>query len=401
MNLFKIAFKNIQFRPLNTSLSLILLSFGVGIISLLLLLEVQLREEFDRNIKDIDLVLGAKGSPLQLILANVYHIDAPTGNIKLKEAKRVMRHPYIKEAIPLAYGDNYDRFRIVGTEHNYPAHYGAEVKEGKLWSGKFEATIGEDVAQKTGLKIGDEFYSAHGLSDSADIHDDKAFTVVGIFETSNSVIDQLILTEIASIWGVHEDHDGNHEEEKSLEEMEDEQEITAVLLKKKNPLAIITLPSFIKETNMQIALPSVEINRLNENFGIGMSTLRWVAILIMIISFISVFISLYNSLKQRKYELALMRSMGGGKARLFSMLLLEGLIMVILGIALGLILSRVALLLLSGALESQFHYDISNAGLLINELKLILITIFVGILASLLPALQAVRIDISKTLSDA
>jgi putative ABC transport system permease protein len=401
MNLFKIAFKNIQFRPLNTSLSLILLSFGVGIISLLLLLEVQLREEFDRNIKDIDLVLGAKGSPLQLILANVYHIDAPTGNINLKEAKRVMRHPYIKEAIPLAYGDNYDRFRIVGTEHNYPAHYGAEVKDGKLWSGKFETTIGADVAQKTGLKIGDEFYSAHGLSDNADVHDDKAFTVVGIFEKSNSVIDQLILTEIASIWGVHEDHDGDHEGEKSLEEMEDEREITAVLLKKKNPLAIITLPSFIKETNMQIALPSVEINRLNENFGIGMSTLRWVAILIMIISFISVFISLYNSLKQRKYELALMRSMGGGKGRLFSMLLLEGLIMVILGIALGLILSRVALLLLSSALESQFHYDISNAGLLVNEVKLILITIFVGILASLLPAIQAVRIDISKTLSDA
>ncbi len=401
MNLFKIAFKNIQFRPLNTSLSLILLSFGVGIISLLLLLEVQLREEFDRNIKDIDLVLGAKGSPLQLILANVYHIDAPTGNINLKEAKRVMRHPYIKEAIPLAYGDNYDRFRIVGTEHNYPAHYGAEVKEGELWSGKFETTIGADVAQKTGLKIGDEFFSAHGLSDNADIHDDKAFVVVGIFEKSNSVIDQLILTEIASIWGVHENHDGEDSEEKSAEEVADEREITAVLLKKKNPLAIITLPSFIKETNMQIALPSVEINRLNENFGIGMSTLRWVAILIMIISFISVFISLYNSLKQRKYELALMRSMGGGKGRLFSMLLLEGMIMVLLGTALGLLLSRIALLFLSGALENQFHYDISNAGLLFNEVKLILITIFVGILASLLPAIQAVRIDISKTLSDA
>jgi len=399
MNLFKIAFKNILFRPLNTSLSLILLSFGVGIISLLLLLEVQLREEFDRNIKDIDLVLGAKGSPLQLILANVYHIDAPTGNINLKEAQRVMRHPYIKEAIPLAYGDNYNRFRIVGTEHNYPAHYGVELKEGKLWSAKFEATIGADVAKNTGLKIGDQFYSAHGLTDNADIHTDKAFTVVGIFENSNSVIDQLILTEISSIWGVHEEHDEAHADGEEHEEPE--REITAVLLKKKNPLAIITLPSFIKETNMQIALPSVEINRLNENFGIGMSTLKWVAILIMIISFISVFISLYNSLKQRKYELALMRSMGGRKGKLFAMLLLEGSIMVIIGIFLGLILSRIALLILSGALENQFHYDISNAGLLINEVKLILITIFVGVLASLLPAIQAVRIDISKTLSDA
>jgi putative ABC transport system permease protein len=107
MNLFRIAWRNIAHKPLNTALSLILLAFGVGIISLLLLLESSLQKEFDRNIKDIDMVLGAKGSPLQLILANVYHIDAPTGNISRAEAQRVMKHPYIDKAIPLAYGDNY------------------------------------------------------------------------------------------------------------------------------------------------------------------------------------------------------------------------------------------------------------------------------------------------------
>lgn len=394
MNLFKIAFKNIISKPLSTALSLALLAFGVGMISILMLLEVQLKEEFDRNIKDIDLVLGAKGSPLQLILANVYHIDAPTGNIKLSDAKKVMKNPLIKSAIPLAYGDNFMSYRIVGTEYSYPEHYEVDLESGKMWEEKYEATIGSKVAKESGLKIGDEFFSAHGLTDQTDIHTNKAFKVVGIFKQSNSVIDQLILTNIPSIWGIHEDVE--HAEGDAPDE-----EITAVLLKKRTPMAVVTLPNMIKDTNMQLALPSIEINRLNQNFGIGMETIRWVAILIMLLSFASVFISLYNSLRERKYELALMRSMGAKAKSLFTLILIEGLLMIGIGIILGLVGSRVGLIVLSTGLENQFHFDIFEGGLLIDELWLILITIFVGILASLLPAIEAVTINISKTLSDA
>ena len=112
----RLAHRNVMDRPLESGLSVLLLAFGVGIISLMLLMQRSLTEDLDRNIKDIDLVLGAKGSPLQSILANVYHVDVPTGNIPLAEARKVMRHPYIESSIPLAYGDNYELFRIVGTE---------------------------------------------------------------------------------------------------------------------------------------------------------------------------------------------------------------------------------------------------------------------------------------------
>lgn len=396
MNLIKIAWKNIVQKPLNTSLSLVLLSFGVGIISLLLLLEAQLQDQFDKNIKDIDMVLAAKGSPLQIILANVYQIDAPTGNIKYAEARRVMKHPYIEEAIPLAYGDNYEMFRIVGTEESYVKHYGAELDEGRLWSEPFEVTIGANVAKTLGLKIGDTFHSAHGLKDETDVHTNQTFKVVGVFDANGTVVDQLILTGIESIWAVHAHADG--EEVDPNDRPEDE--ITAVLLKKKNPLALITLPNFIRDTNMQLALPSIEINRLTQNFGIGIATLRGIAVLIMLISFVSVFISLYNSLKDRKYELALMRTMGGTRATLFTLILLEGLLMVTGGILIGLAISRLGLLLLSNVMESQFHYSVSNMGVLSSELILALITIFVGILASFLPAWKAVHMDISKTLAD-
>ncbi len=393
MNLLKIARRNIASKPLNTFLSLVLLAFGVGIISLLLLLEVSLQEKFDRNIKDIDMVLGAKGSPLQLILANVYHVDAPTGNISRAEAEKVARHPYIEDAIPLAYGDNFRGYRIVGTEHKYHEHYGVELNQGRLFEGTFEATVGAKVAEETGLKIGDTFYSAHGLTDETDVHKNHAFTVVGIYAESGSVIDQLLLTPMSSIWGVH----ANVEEETG-EKPDDE--ITAMLLKKKNPLAVMMIPKLLEDSNMQIALPSIEINRLTQNFGIGMDTVEAIAILIMALSFISVFISLYNSMRERKYELALMRTMGATRGSLFTLIILEGLVMTISGMLIGLLLSRVGMTVLANVMESEFRYDLGDLGVLASEWQLLGITIFVGVLASLLPALSAVRLDISKTLAD-
>ena len=169
-------------KPLQTALSTILLAFGIGMVSLMLLSEKQIKDQFERNIKDIDLVLGAKGSPLQLILANVYHIDAPTGNIDLEAAMEVTKHPYVESGIPLAYGDNYMGYRIVGTEHSYPQHYSAKISEGKMWSEIYEVTVGAVAAEKIGLSIGDTFYSAHGLTDGTDIHDNVEFKVVGILK---------------------------------------------------------------------------------------------------------------------------------------------------------------------------------------------------------------------------
>jgi putative ABC transport system permease protein len=386
MKAARLARRNVLHRPLETGLSVLLLSFGVGIISLMLLMQRSLTEDLDRNIKDIDLVLGAKGSPLQLILANVYHVDVPTGNIPLADAQKVMRHPYIEEAIPLAYGDNYELFRIVGTEASYPAHYNAEIASGKMFDAPFEVVLGHEVAAATGLELGDTFYSAHGLTDGTDVHRDKAYTVVGTFARTGAVIDQLILTPIASVWGVHED-------------IEDaDEEITAVLLKKKNPLAILTLPNLLRDTPMQVALPAIEMNRLTQQFGIGLKTLRAVALLIMGLSFISVFIALYASLRDRRYELALLRTMGAPPKRLFALVLFEGLWMTVAGIVAGLLLSRLGVVALGQVLADRFHYDVTQLAPVQGEFVLVAAALLVGALAAGIPARSALRIDISNTL---
>ena len=386
------AWRNLRAKPLQTALSLALLAFGVGMVSLMLLTEKQVNDAFERNIKDIDLVLGAKGSPLQLILANVYHIDAPTGNILLSEAQKVVRHPYIESGIPLAYGDNHEGYRIVGTEHSYAAHYGVEVAQGKLWEAPFEATLGSKVAQALELTLGDTFYSAHGLTDQTDIHKDKVFTVVGILEPSQSVVDQLILTPMQSIWDVHlkEGEVGNPSA----------REITAMLLKKRNPLAVLTIPNTLRESNMQVALPAIEVNRMTQQFGLGTAALRAIAMLIMALSFASIFISVLDNIRSRRHELALMRTMGGTPRTLYLLLLQEGGLLSLVGTGLGLLLSRMGLWTLSNVVEQQFHYELAEMALLPSEWMLAAAAIGVGLLASAVPARGSLRLDISQTLRE-
>jgi len=156
----------------------------------------------------------------------------------------------------------------------------------------------------------------------------------------------------------------------------------------------------VKNTNMQLALPAIEINRLNENFGIGMSVVKAVAILIMIISFLSVFISLFNALRERQYELAILRTLGGRRIQLFILILLEGLFMVVLGLIIGLVLSRVGIILVSDMAKDSFHDEFNAMIFLPQEYYLVGITLGLGVVASLLPALRAFFMDISKTLSN-
>ena len=428
MNIFQLSWKNLSVKPLSTLLSLLLLSLGVGIISLLLLLNQQLEEQFNKNIRGIDMVVGAKGSPLQLILASVYHVDYPTGNVSKAAVDSLVRNPLIDWHIPLAYGDNVESFRIVGTTADYPKHYEVELGEGKLWEKDLETTIGFRVAEELGLKVGDTFFSSHGLTSSSDVHDNMTFVVVGIFEPSNTVVDQLVLCSVSSIWAVHdyeggdpeegqnqeeeheqekeeghEDHEEDHEshaEEKRGEE-EEGKELTSVLVGFRSPLAMVTLPRMVNQkTSMQAALPAIEINRLWSLMGIGINTLRGIALSIILISGISVFISLYNSLKERKYELALMRSLGASRAKIFGLILLEGLLLSVLGFLIGILLSRVGLFLLSRLVASDYHYDIDQASLLPSEGILFLGTIGIGILAAAIPALKAFFLNISQTLAE-
>lgn len=399
----KLAWKNIWFKPLNTVLSVVLLSSSVAIITTLILVEKQFEEKFSSNIEDVDLVLGAQGSPLQLILSSVYQVDAPTGNINYDSAKVWMNNPYVEKAIPLAFGDNYRGYKILGTTHDYLTKYNAILAEGKLFEKNFEVVVGSEIAQKMSLKIGDEFFGSHGDAAEGDVHDEYAYKIVGITKPTGKVVDNLILCTIPSVWQMHHHHEGDDHEKSELSLDEPNMEITAVLLKIRNQMAKLTWQRVIPQnTKMQAVSPAFEVNRLFGLFGIGVTALQYLAYGIMLISGISIFIALFNTLKERKSEFALMRVNGAGRFQLLKVVMIESLLLCVVGFVFGTILGRVALSFLSNSSEADFKMSFNPYEFLWEkEGTLFLLTIFVGFIAALIPAIKAYNLNISKTLANA
>lgn len=211
LTILKISLAKLLHKPFSSALSILLFAIGVGLISLIIKTETFLNRQYTTNMAGIDLVVGAKGSPLQLILSSVLHIDAPTGNISLDEVKKVQNNPLVKQTIPIALGDSHKGFRIVGTHSNYLQLYACEFSAGRAFTKPLDAVIGANVAEKTGLKIGDTFTGVHGFMEEGHRHDDFLYTVNGVLKKSGNVTNNLILTPVESIWMVHS-HKHNHKE---------------------------------------------------------------------------------------------------------------------------------------------------------------------------------------------
>lgn len=454
MNLFSLSWKNLRAKPLDTALCLLLFALGAGLISLMLLASAQVRDRLERNLNGVNLVVGAKGSRLQMVLSSVYHIDRPTGNMPLADAQNISRIKsgmvkLVQKVIPQALGDNYKSFRIVGTTPDYPALYKAEIEQGNLWKMDMEATIGADVAEKTGLKVGARFYGSHGIEEETDstgaptdtsTHRAIPYVVTGILKRTGSVMDQLILTNVSSVWNIHEhaavpdttSHTGHdslahanahrnaHTWEDLMRVPAEGRELTTCIvvypitkrvdgetgdtLREASTMAdfILTskiLPEYYKE--LGYANPTRETVYLLENIGLGLNILYWLAAVFILVSGLSVFISLYNSLKERRYEIALMRVMGASAGRVFVLVLLEGLMLSVLGCLLGLLLSHGGMAILSSALQNTYRYKFNGfLYFLPEEGYLVVGALAVGFLASLLPAVQAYRTRLSTTLAN-
>ena len=257
--------------------------------------------------------------------------------------------------------------------------------------------VGSKVYQKLKINLGDELISSHGLRESGESHDDESFKVVGLLKPSNSVIDQLIITSPQSVWNIHETHD--HDEEGEHEH--DDREITAMLIKFKSPMNIIQFPRQINEnTNLQAAVPSYEISRLFKLFGFGIETLSYLAYIIIIVSGFSLFINLFNSMNERKYEMALIRTLGASRFQLSIMIIFESLILTILGFILGLLFSRFGVMFVSSLMEESLNYNLNSFKILIEEYWLLVMSVLIGLISSLIPVIRVYKMNISKILAD-
>ena len=397
MKTIAFAWRYLWSRPLAAALNLLLLSLGLASITFLLLVSHQLSNAFERDLAGIDVVVGAKGSPMQLILSGVFHLDVPTGNVPLAAIQALETHPQVAKVIPISIGDSFRGYRIVGTTGEYLKHYGVKVQQGAMWTQPMQTVIGAQVARQTGLKVGDRFAGTHGLGGGGDVHEKTPYTVVGILASSGTVLDRLLLTATESVWKVHETDTALDEEDQKI--LEEEREVTLALIQYKTPLAAVTFPRFINTTTeMQAAAPALEITRLLSMVGIGTDVLRAFAGVLLLTAGLSVFIALWSAVRERRADLALLRMLGAPPRKIAGLLLTEALWLALLATVLGVLAGQGVTALMAWALQLEQSVLIGALSWPVELLVVPVLAFGVALLSSALPAWEAYRVSVFELL---
>ena len=397
MKMLAIAWRYLVARPLAAGLNLLLLTLGLGSITFLLLVSTQLDRAFERDLAGIDVVVGAKGSPMQLILAGVFHIDVPPGNIALADVRELEKDERIARLIPISLGDTFRGFRIVGTTPAYADHYGARLASGTLWSAPMQAVVGSQVAARTGLAVGNSFIGTHGLGATGHEHGDNPYQVTGILAPCGCVLDRLVLTATESVWEVHEQATAVDEEDRKL--LEAEREITMALITYRSPMAAVSFPRFVNTTtDMQAAAPAVEVTRLLRMVGVGTDVLRGFGAVLLLTAGLSVFIALWNAVRERLADLAMLRMLGAPPARVAGLVVCEAWLLAALAIVLGLAAGHGLAQLAGLWLQSERSLALTGWIWLDAEWWVVGSGLLVATLAALLPALGAYRLDVTTLL---
>ena len=420
---------SLKSRLSSTILAVLLTTFGISISIILVQFENHVKTRLNNDGKKIDIVVGAKGSPLQIVLSSIYHIDLPTGNIPYSSLKTISEDPLVDKVIPLALGDNWKNNRIVGTTYEYLEHYSAKLDKGRSWQKEFEVVAGSSVK----INLNQEISGSHGLVESNNRHDHGKYRVVGILKPTGTVLDRLLLTSLTSVLQIHgqdiEDNEKNHHEHDKHEHEKHEHdkhehktdnhdhnseqksnsvnnnqdfiepEITSLLITTKSPIANINLPRSInKQTQLQAANPAFEITRLSAMLGIGSKSFKLLSIIIMLIAVLSIFTGLASNFENRLRDLAILRAIGYSKTRVFKIISLEGIIIVIFGIIIGLCSSFLVFNLLVDIIaplnnsNAKFNFSI--------DIVIIICLVFLaGLFAAFFPAYKGSKVSVAKQLT--
>ena len=384
-------------RPLAAALNLLLLSLGLASITLVLLVNHQIQQAFARDLAGIDVVVGAKGSPLQLILSGVFQIDTPTGNVPLADVQTLQANPQVAKLIPISMGDSFKGYRIIGTTPDYLSHYAGVMASGALWQAPMQAVLGAKVARDTGLRVGDSFVGSHGLGGGGHAHGQTPYAVTGVLAPSGSVMDRLILTATESVWRVHEKDTALDAADQKI--LEEEREVTLALIQYRSPLAAVTFPRFINtSTNMQAASPALEVSRLLGLIGIGADVLRAFAGVLLLTAGVSVFIALWSAVRERRADLALLRMLGAAPRQLAALLWCEALWLALLATLLGLALGQSVAALLAVALDVDQSISLAALNWPVALLAVPALALGVAVASALLPTWEAYRVSVLELL---
>lgn len=415
-HLILLAAKSAWNRRLTLGLALAAIALSITMLLGVERIRHDAREGFAMSVSGTDLVVGARTSPVQLMLYAVFRIGEATNNIRWQSYRAIAEHPAVAWAIPLSLGDSHRGFPVLGTTPAYFEHfrYGeAEAlafSSGQRFDGVFEAVLGAEVADRLGYRIGDKIVLSHGMGgEGLAEHGDKPFAVVGILARTGTPVDRTIHVNLEAITAIHLDWQGGapipgfsipgqYVRKFDLTP----KEITAALIGLNSRAAVFKIQRHVNEyagEPLLAVLPGVALDELWQVVGVVERTLLAVSAMVVVVGLAGLVAVILASLNERRRELAILRSVGARPGDIFLLLMIEGLFVTVLGSLLGAALLSVLTAAVGPLLQTHYGLIIHPRFVSIEELQLLGIVVIVGLFASLVPGYRAYRLSLADGLT--
>lgn len=412
MAMLALAAQSLWNRRLTSALVVLAIALSVTLLLGVERLRTQARASFANTLSGADLIVGARGGPINLLLYSVFRIGDPTNNVQWTSYQTLATHPQIAWTVPLSLGDSHRGFRVLGTNRAYFQHYRyarnqpLRLAEGREFEEVFDAVLGAEVAERLGYQLGQSIVIAHGAGEvSFALHDDKPFRVVGILARTGTPVDETVHVSLEGIEAIHVDWRGgapapgmrlSAEQVRQLDLTP--KTLTAFLVGLKSKTAIFRVQREINEFTAEpllAILPGLTLQQLWDLLGLAENALRMVSALVVLVGLIVMLVALVTGLNERRREMAILRAVGARPMQIFALVLGESLVLALVGAMLGVLLLQGALLLASPILQARLGLAIAAWPPSSHEIMLFAAVLSCGLLAGFFPAWRAYRYSVA------
>lgn len=412
MAILTLAAKSLWNRRLTSALVVVAIALSVTLLLGVERLRTQTRASFANTLSGVDLIVGARGSPINLLLYSVFRIGDPTNNVNWSSYRTLATDPRVAWTVPLSLGDSHQGFRVLGTNQNYfqRYRYGRDhplrFAEGREFTDLFDAVLGAEVAERLGYPLGQSIILAHGAGQvSFALHEDKPFRVVGILARTGTPVDQTVHVSLAGIEAIHVDWRGGtplpgfHLSVEQVRQLDlTPKTLTAFLVGLKTRTAIFRVQREINEFTAEpllAILPGLTLQQLWDLMGLAENALLVASGLVVLVSFTVMLVALLTSLNERRREMAILRAVGARPSQIFTLVLGESVTLALAGAVCGLWLLQGALWLAGPVLEARLGLTIAAWPPSNHELMLLVAVLGCGFVAGMIPAWRAYRYSVA------
>ncbi len=414
-HLLPLALKSAWNRRYTLGLTLIAIALSVTLLLGIERVRQDARDSFAQSVSGTDLVVGARSSPLQLLLYAVFRIGEASNNLGWDSAQALAAHPGVAWTIPLSLGDSHRGYPVLGTTPAYFEHfrYGdkqpLQLAQGKPFEGLFDVVLGAEVAERLGYQLGDKITLAHGMNEDGPEHGDKPFSVVGILARTGTPVDRTLHIGLEALEAMHLDWQGGAPipgfaipPELVKKFNLTPKSVTAVLVGLKTRAGVFAMQRYVanyRDEPLMAVLPGVALSQLWDMMAVAERTLLAISALVVVVSFAGLVAVVLAGLGERRRELAILRANGARPRDVFALLALEGTCVTLAGVLLGTLLLSGLGALLAPWLQAEYGISTRLAMPTLEEAQLLALVVAVGALASLLPGYRAYRLSLADGLT--